>query len=113
MSRELTSQTVLSLSDEVIKPFFAVEMNFGGGTISVTAGSFVIGETYTIGSVGTTDFTLVGSADNDVGTSFVATGVGVGDGLVGCSWRRPLRCWRCRCWWCIGARPRPFSTPPT
>ncbi|MDB4725882.1 hypothetical protein OAF54_00505 [bacterium] len=82
MSRELTSQTVLSLSDEVIKPFFAVEMNFGGGTISVTAGSFVIGETYTISSVGTTDFTLVGSVDNNVGTSFVATGVGVGDGTA-------------------------------
>ena len=28
MSRELTSQTVLSLDDDVIHPFFAVEMNF-------------------------------------------------------------------------------------
>ncbi len=82
MSRELTSQTVLSLDDDVIQPFFAVEMNFDGGTISVTAGSFVIGETYTIGSVGTTDFTLVGSVDNSLGTSFVATGVGVGDGTA-------------------------------
>lgn len=82
MSRELTSQTVLSLDDDVIHPFFAVEMNFDGGTITVTAGSFVVGETYTISSVGTTDFTLVGSADNNTGTSFVATGVGVGDGTA-------------------------------
>ncbi len=28
------------------------------------------------------DFTLVGSVDNNVGTSFVATGVGVGDGTA-------------------------------
>lgn len=82
MSRELTSQTIEVLSEEVVKPFFAVEMNFGGGTISVNAGFLVIGETYTIGFQGTTDFTLVGSANNQVSTTFVATGVGEGTGTV-------------------------------
>jgi hypothetical protein len=82
MSRVLPTTIVDALDDSVVYPFFAVEMNFDGGTITVTAGSFVVGETYTISSVGTTDFTLVGSADNNVGTSFVATGVGVGTGTV-------------------------------
>ena len=82
MSRVLPTTIVDALDDSVVYPFFAVEMNFDGNTITVTAGSFVVGETYTISSVGTTDFTLVGSADNNVGTSFVATGVGVGTGTV-------------------------------
>lgn len=82
MSRVLPTTIVDALDDNVVYPFFAVEMNFDGNTITVTAGSFVVGETYTISSVGTTDFTLVGSADNNVGTSFVATGVGVGTGTV-------------------------------
>lgn len=46
------------------------------------AGSFVIGQTYTIVSVGTTDFTLVGATSNLVGTVFVATGVGTGTGAA-------------------------------
>ncbi|MGZ5053373.1 MAG: hypothetical protein ACXWAT_00360 [Methylobacter sp.] len=46
----------------------------------VTAGSFVIGSTYTIASVGTTDFTLIGATANAVGAVFTATGVGTGTG---------------------------------
>ena len=49
---------------------------------NVVAGSFVIGTTYTIVSVGTTDFTLIGAPDNNIGTSFVATGAGTGDGTA-------------------------------
>lgn len=48
----------------------------------ISAGSFVIGETYTIVSAGTTDFTLLGAADSTVGTTFVSTGVGVGTGTA-------------------------------
>lgn len=48
----------------------------------VTAGSFVIGQEYTITTVGTTDFTLIGAADNNVGTRFVATGSGSGTGTA-------------------------------
>lgn len=50
---------------------------------AVTAGSFVIGITYSILSIGTTDFTLIGAASNTVGLSFVATGVGSGTGTAG------------------------------
>lgn len=52
----------------------------GGDTI--TAGSFVIGFQYVILTVGTTDYTLIGSADNDIGTAFIATGVGAGTGTA-------------------------------
>jgi hypothetical protein len=49
---------------------------------SVAAGSFVIGQTYTISSVGTTDFTLIGAVGNSIGMTFVATGVGSGTGTA-------------------------------
>lgn len=52
----------------------------------VTAGSFETGVEYTIVSVNdglggaTTDYTAIGSADNNIGTTFTATGVGAGTG---------------------------------
>jgi hypothetical protein len=49
---------------------------------TVTAGSFSVGSTYIIASLGTTDFTLIGAASNTVGVSFTATGVGVGTGTA-------------------------------
>lgn len=49
---------------------------------TVSAGSFIIGTTYTIASVGTTDFTKIGAAANTVGLGFVATGTGVGTGTA-------------------------------
>jgi len=51
------------------------------GTL-VTAGSFVVGATYQIASVGTTTFTAIGAAANTIGTVFVATGVGSGTGTA-------------------------------
>lgn len=48
----------------------------------VTAGSFVIGVTYTITSVGNTNFTAIGATSNSVGTTFIATGVGSGTGTA-------------------------------
>ena len=53
-----------------------------GSTSTVTAGSFVVGTSYTILSVGTTDFTLIGAASNAVGVVFTATGVGTGTGTA-------------------------------
>lgn len=50
--------------------------------VTVTAGSFVVGVRYTIVSVGSTDFTLIGAASNTVGVVFVATGVGAGTGTA-------------------------------
>ena len=48
----------------------------------MVAGAFAVGTTYDIMTVGTTDFTLVGAADNNVGTTFVATGAGAGTGTA-------------------------------
>lgn len=49
---------------------------------TVTAGNFVVGQTYRIASVGTTNFTLIGAVSNTVGTYFIATGVGSGTGTA-------------------------------
>jgi hypothetical protein len=49
---------------------------------SFLAGEFAIGTEYEITKKGNTDFTLIGAADNDVGTIFTATGVGVGTGIA-------------------------------
>jgi hypothetical protein len=48
----------------------------------VNAGTFNIGESYQIQTVGTTDFTLIGAAANTVGVIFTATGVGSGSGAA-------------------------------
>jgi hypothetical protein len=48
----------------------------------VNAGSFAIGKRYKILTVGTTDFTLIGAADNNIGTQFTATGAGTGTGTA-------------------------------
>ncbi len=53
--------------------------SFGTGS-PVNAGSFVIGQTYGIKTVGTTDFTLIGASSNTVGVVFTATGIGSGSG---------------------------------
>jgi hypothetical protein len=50
------------------------------GTCTINAGYFVIGKSYTITSVGTTNWTAIGAASNTVGVSFVATGIGSGTG---------------------------------
>lgn len=51
-------------------------------TSTVTAGSFITGTTYTIATVGTTNFTLIGASSNTVGLGFVATGPGTGNGTA-------------------------------
>ena len=48
--------------------------------VSVNATALVAGRGYTITTLGTTDFTLYGASSNTIGTSFVATVVGVGTG---------------------------------
>lgn len=49
---------------------------------TVTAGNFVVGKTYRITSLGTTDFTLIGATSNTLLLHFVATGVGAGTGTA-------------------------------
>ena len=53
--------------------------SIGSGS-PVNAGSFVIGQSYGIKTVGTTDFTLIGASSNTVGVVFTATGIGSGSG---------------------------------
>jgi hypothetical protein len=55
---------------------------YGWGEEEVTAGSLVVGETYEIASLGTSDFTFVGASSNEVGVIFVSTGIGSGTGVV-------------------------------
>jgi hypothetical protein len=49
---------------------------------SQTGGSFNVGTSYTIKSIGTTDFTLIGASANTVGVVFTATGSGSGSGTA-------------------------------
>lgn len=49
---------------------------------TVTAGNFVTGQTYTIVTVGSTNFTAIGASSNTVGVQFVATGPGSGNGTA-------------------------------
>ena len=51
--------------------------------VPVSAGSFVNGSSYVIVTVGTTDFTLLGAANNSIGTVFTANGTGTGGVGVG------------------------------
>ena len=49
---------------------------------TVNAGSFAVGTIYTITTVGTTNFTLIGASANTVGVTFICTGAGTGTGTA-------------------------------
>lgn len=49
---------------------------------TVTAGEFIPGKTYTITTIGSTDFTEIGADSNTVGLLFIATGTGTGNGTA-------------------------------
>lgn len=49
---------------------------------NTNAGSFTVGQSYKIVTVGTTDFTLIGASANTIGVIFTATGVGSGTGVA-------------------------------
>ena len=61
---------------------YVIDGNSLGLTSVTTAGSFTIGNSYEIKTVGSTDFTLIGAASNTIGVLFTATGVGSGDGTA-------------------------------
>jgi len=56
-------------------------LNLGTTTLT-SAGKFVTGVSYTIATVGTTDYTLIGASANSVGAIFTATGIGSGTGTA-------------------------------
>jgi phosphotransferase system IIB component len=49
---------------------------------TILAGNFIVGNSYQIIELGTTDFTTIGAASNTVSVIFTATGVGSGTGLA-------------------------------
>lgn len=51
-------------------------------TSEVTAGNFVVGNTYRIKTLGNTDWAAVGAVTGEVGEDFVATSGGAGDGVT-------------------------------
>ena len=51
-------------------------------TSSASAGGFVIGVTYVIETVGTTNFVSIGAASSTIGVVFTATGIGSGTGTA-------------------------------
>lgn len=69
-----------SRKDDQILVFRASSVN--DSPVNVQAGSFVVGQTYTIVSIGTTNFTLIGASTNSLGVTFVATGPGTGTGVA-------------------------------
>ena len=89
-----TPEATLTPSNGASEDGFASSLSIVSNTISntiavgapgtdrgvVSAGSFVVGTSYTIKFVGTTDFTLIGAASNKVGTIFTASDAGIGTG---------------------------------
>jgi len=63
--------TAANICEETIYPFLTDAVDIVSGT------------DYKIHTVGTTDFTAIGAADNNVGTVFTATGAGTGTGTAG------------------------------
>jgi hypothetical protein len=80
-SAPIVWSTVDHAFDKINANFTELYATILGETI-VTAGNFVIGQQYTIVSLGTTDFTLIGAPIGNVGSIFVATGVGTGSGTA-------------------------------
>ena len=77
----LSSTTGMSVGNDIY--FSAAATSFGGVLSSVvSAGSFVIGNSYIILTVGTTNYTLIGATSNTVGLRFTATNTGAGTGTA-------------------------------
>lgn len=79
------SQTVI-VTQAMLNNDNIIDIDF---TPNVTrAGNFKIGNTYIIKTIGVrpTDFTLIGATNNNIGTSFIATGIGNGDGTACIVW---------------------------
>jgi len=70
-----TGQTTATAAFNALAPIQQI-----GATVN--AGSFVIGNTYSILAVGSTSFTAIGASANTIGVIFTATGVGSGSGTA-------------------------------
>ena len=54
----------------------------GAPHVTVVAGNFTVGSSYTITYVGTTNFVAIGASGNTVGVTFTASGIGSGTGTA-------------------------------
>lgn len=70
---------ITAVSDPVVADYGAAISTTQIAT--ATAGAFLVGTRYTVATIGTTDFTLIGGV-NTVGSTFTATGVGAGTGTA-------------------------------
>jgi len=81
---ELTANTkivsVISATEFSMDKFIPVPLK--NLSVITTAGSFVVGTVYKILTLGSTNFTAIGSPQNIVGGIFTATGVGTGTGTA-------------------------------
>lgn len=81
---QVTVYSDLALTSPINQPFKltdgTIQCYFTTGVVNATA--IAAGSTYTIESVGSTNFTLIGASSNTVGTTFVATGAGTGTGTA-------------------------------
>ncbi len=79
-----SSQLELYTDPTLVTPVVSTSYGTFATGATITAGSFVRGKVYTIVSTGSgsTNFTLIGSSSNTVGTVFTATAVGTGTGTA-------------------------------
>jgi hypothetical protein len=54
----------------------------GAPNVTVVAGNFTVGSSYTITYIGTTNFVAIGASSNTVGVTFTASGIGSGTGTA-------------------------------
>jgi len=79
-SLKITTDNQIVGGPGILRPSGAIQGVVIGAEATTAAGSFVVGKTYVITTVGSTNFTLIGASSNAVGTTFTATGVGSGSG---------------------------------
>jgi len=81
-SLKMTTDNQIMEGPGILFPDGSINGVVVGGEAPTNAGSFVIGKTYVITTAGNTSFTSIGAGNNNVGTTFVATGVGSGSGAA-------------------------------
>lgn len=98
MSRGFSTAVATALAQQHVAIVSFAKLEFPSGTIylhnslgtyawgDVTAGAYLTGATYTIETVGSTNFTAIGASANTVGVVFTATGAGAGTGTATINW---------------------------
>jgi len=79
---DLNLQTKIRIIPLSIDTVFRTNTVQFPATPNVNAGQFLVGTAYRILFPGTTNFTLIGAANNIIGTVFIATGRGTGTGFA-------------------------------